>query len=220
MVKQGSYAKRVKKRAIRQIKQRKPRQVRQNAIKNGQEFRDYLLVRYHLTQGTKVSELVEETIRRFLQVFIEHSMPYDNVWSLPELIQETIKGLANQVPWQYYAILLDAWPQLRGFLLRETKQAPLVHPIQVTNDQVDMIDLVITQLAVNWYLSQVKNQVYTMASVNDKMVAELKETFTAVASVNWQNVKTVYSTTPFVPKRTDYDVGTERWLNELSTLEW
>ncbi|MFP7243128.1 hypothetical protein [Pediococcus pentosaceus] len=217
MVKQGNYAKRIQQHKIRQIKQRKPKQSQQQ-LKNRQELSDYLLVRYHLTQSARVDNLVEETMGRFIQVLIANLTKEGHSVNFTTMVQVTLQGLANQVPWQYYALLVNEWANLQSFLRREMEHAPLAEAIILEEVDVDMVDLVATQLAVNWYLTQFENRAVPVTTINEEKVAQLKATFIKDTKINWTNVQTVYSTAPFKKVRTDYDLGTQTWLKTLSHL--
>ncbi|MBU7568178.1 hypothetical protein ACFQGR_02520 [Weissella sagaensis] len=214
MVKQGHYAGVQSNKKRRSIRQRQTKPVANKITR--QDVSEFIQGRYVLTQrGT--SDLVDETMQRFLSTWLLQATSADSdVWDMKIITQQTFTHIANQVPWQFYAVIVKQWDKLSHFLIKEVPAVPVATPIKLMQQVFDIKLLISQQLAINWYLTRFNTE-SQLATIKTTDISQLVKSFVAADEIVWQNVAVVYSTIPFKIK-TD-DVTTKKWLVKLNSLQ-
>ena len=213
MVKQGQFAGVSSAKRLKNFKQQ-AKATEAKAI-TPEKVGEFLLVRYHLTQNTRLAPLMKETMQRVLMTLLDNAT--GTTWSLDKLFVTTLGQIANQVPWQFYALLATEWPRTQKFLNKEVPAVPLNERIIVTDDVTDVPEKIAQQLAINWFLMMFATMPERLAAVTEQQVADTKQSFLQDGAINWANVATVYSTTPFIMPD-DVDEATKTWLTDLQAL--
>ena len=154
-------------------------------------------------------------MQRVLMTLLDNAT--GSTWSLDKLFVTTLGQIANQVPWQFYALLATEWSRTQKFLNKEVPAVPLNERIIVTDDVTDVPEKIAQQLAINWFLMMFATMPERLAAVTEQQVADTKQSFLQDGAINWANVATVYSTTPFIMPD-DVDEATKTWLTDLQTL--
>ncbi|CAM4288195.1 hypothetical protein [Weissella hellenica] len=214
MVKQGRYAGVQSNKQGRSIRQRLTKSIANKVTR--QDVGEFVQGRYVLTQrGT--SALVDETMQRFLSTWLLQAASTDvAVWDIKEITQQTLTRTANQVPWQFYAIIVKQWDKLSHFLIKEIPAVPIATPIKLVQQVFDIRALVSQQLAINWYLARFKTE-SQLATIKATDISQLVKSFVVADEIVWQNVAVVYSTIPFVINTND--IKTQKWLVKLNSLQ-
>ena len=114
-------------------------------------------------------------------------------------------------------MLATEWPRTQKFLNKEVPAVPLNERIIVTDDVTDVSEKISQQLAINWFLMMFATMPNRLAAVTEQQVADTKRSFLQDGAINWSNVATVYSTTPFIIPD-DVDEATKTWLTDLQAL--
>ena len=211
MVKQGQFAGVSSAKRLKNFKQ----QVKATEAITPEKVGEFLLVRYHLTQNARLAPLMKETMQRVLMTLLDNAT--GTTWSIDKLFVTTLGQIANQVPWQFYALLATEWPRIQKFLNKEVPAVPLNERIIVTDDVTDVPEKIAQQLAINWFLMMFVTMPERLAAVTEQQVADTKQSFLQDGAINWANVATVYSTTPFIMPD-DVDEATKIWLTDLQAL--
>ncbi|SCC11451.1 hypothetical protein [Weissella bombi] len=214
MVKQGHYAGVQSNKKGRSLRQRQTKSVAGEI--NRQDVSEFVQGRYVLTQrGT--SSLVDETMQRFLSEWLSQAETVSgDVLDMKKITQQTLTNIANQVPWQFYAIIVKQWDKLSHFFIKEIPAVPTKTAIKLAQQVFDIRALVSQQLAINWYLMRF-NTADQLATIKATDVSQLVTSFMTDNDIVWQNVAVVYSTTPFVIKTND--MATKNWLTKLDSLQ-
>ena len=214
MVKQGHYAGVQSNKKQRSLRQRQTKSVVGEIDR--QDVSEFVQGRYVLTQrGT--SELVDETMQRFLSEWLSQAETVSgNVWDMKKITQQTLTSIANQVPWQFYAIIVKQWNKLSHFCIKEVPAVPTKTSIKLVQQVFDIRALVTRQLAINWYLMRF-NTADQLATIKTADVSQLETSFVVDDDIAWQNVAVVYSTTPFTVETND--AATKNWLAKLDSLQ-
>lgn len=213
MVKQGSFASVSSVKQLRQLKQRA--KLAESQAIQPEQIKEFLVVRYHLTQNARLAPVTKETMQRFLMAWLDNATA--QTWALTTITQQTLAQVATQVPWQFYALVNNEWRRFQKFLQKEVPAMPLATRRLVTAEAGTITELVAQQLALNWFLTMYTAMPDRLAAVTEQQVATLQQSLLTDDQINWQNVATVYSTAPFV-KPTDADEGTVTWLQTLTDL--
>ena len=203
MVKQGSFASVSSVKQLRQFKQRT--KLAESQAIQPEQIKEFLVVRYHLTQNARLAPVTKETMQRFLMAWLDNATA------------QTLGQIATQVPWQFYALVNSEWRRFQKFLQKEVPAMPLATRRMVTAEAETITALVAQQLALNWFLTMYAAMPDRLAAVTEQQVADLQQSLLSDDQINWQNVATVYSTAPFVMP-TDADEGTVTWLQTLTDL--
>lgn len=213
MVKQGSFASVSSVKQLGQFKQRT--KLAESQAIQPEQIKEFLVVRYHLTQNARLAPVTKETMQRFLMAWLDNATA--QTWALTTITQQTLGQIATQVPWQFYALVNSEWRRFQKFLQKEVPAMPLVTRRLVTAEAETITALVAQQLALNWFLTMYAAMPDRLAAVTEQQVADLQQSLLIDDQINWQNVATVYSTAPFVMP-TDVDEGTVTWLQTLTDL--
>lgn len=212
MVKQGKFASTTK--HMQGSAQRYKANSGQSTIKD-ENLSEYVIVRYHLTRGKKQSTLIENTILRVLDVLVP--MIQRNQGALDESLVEHLKSVSIMVPWQYYKIMSDEWEPLQRWLKKELPAVPLAETLRLVSEVDEAESMIAQQLAINWWINQSQGNAERLAAVTEDKIMSLKETFLPNDKVDWDIVKTIYSTTSFEVSAT-VDNDTQNWLTDLNNM--
>lgn len=152
MSRPGKFAKSSRIKQLRQFKRRQPASMERTIT--WEQVTDFLLGRYHLTRGGRVTALVDATVQRFLSEWLTTAQRRgeDQVqWPIDDITTTTVSQIGHQVPWQFYAIVVEQFADWQAFLLKEGPALPLQHRRQLvtvlTTSQFHR--LIAEQLAVN-----------------------------------------------------------------------
>lgn len=210
MVKQGKFA---------QVKQQKHQKynAKQAQLKQTQtiapaQMMDFILVRHHLVN--KAPALIEETNGRLLQEFMV--LGNGNPWSLHTQLQQTLQQIDVNVPWQFYKIVADSWPQTKTFMLKEIPAIPLSQRIILEDDLSDLqfTELVAQKLASNWFINQFKQTPEQLHKTTDAQVEQLAQSFVVENHIDWSKVAELNQTVQ-LDEPLELDAGSQQWLAEL-----
>ncbi|AYM01729.1 hypothetical protein [Levilactobacillus yiduensis] len=213
MSRPGNYGKSSRLKQLRQLKRRKQQQAG-NTI-NWDQVEDFLLGRYHLVQGSKRPALVDATVQRFFSEWLTTVLAQGEQqvqWDIAATTATTLKRIGNQVPWQFYQVLLGQLMAWQKFLLREGPVVPLATRRQVVKPltATAYAALIGDQLAVN--LLTVMATPITAAQRE-----RLTQTFFQNGQVQWPAVDALFSPLGFEIQG-DPDQATRDWLNGLLAL--
>ena len=199
---------------LRQFKRRK--QAATGATIAWDRVTDFLLGRYQLTQGRKLAPVISATVQRFFSEWLATAQaagPQQLQWSVTDLTVATLKRIGNQVPWQFYAVLVGQWGTWQRFIRREGPAVPIESRRQIvalmTPEEVATV--VAQQLAVNLLT-------VTATPITEKQKTQLIQSLLdEKAQLNWTAVAALFTPLGFkntAPKRSE----TYQWLNDLQTL--
>lgn len=212
MVKQGQRA---ASRRQKQIKQRLKQKVKrsQRTITMNQ-LPEFMLVRYGLTLKKRFSKLSAETMQRFLQALLKN-LPTDFQWSVKTWITTTLQRINNQVPWQFYRLVVINWSELQAFLVKELPAVPLAQPLIVSAEvsETELVAIVSHQLTVNFFLNTTQNNPVLMQQLPANRLTELQASFSDAQEIDWQKVANLLG-----PVEPVGDAGTQAWLQALGQL--
>lgn len=213
MSRPGNYGKSSRLKQLRQLKRRKQRQA--GNVIDWQQVEDFLLGRYHLTQGSKRSPLVDATIQRFFSEWLTTVLAQGESqvqWDIAATTATTLKRIGNQVPWQFYGVLLEQVMNWQKFLLREGPAVPLTTRRQIVKPltATAYAALVADQLAVNLLT--------VMATpITPEQRERLTQSFFHDGQVQWPAVDALFSPLGYQIQGTPDD-ATREWLNGLLAL--
>ncbi|RRG18055.1 hypothetical protein D3P96_03725 [Weissella viridescens] len=210
MVKQGKFA---------QVKQQKHQKykAKQAQLKQTQtiapaQMLDFILVRHHLVN--QAPALVEQTNGRLLQEFM--SLGNGNPWSLRMQLQQTLQQIDVNVPWQFYKIIADSWPQTKAFMLKEIPAIPLAQRIILEDDLSDaqFSELLAQKLSSNWFVNQFKQTPEQLRKTTDAQVEQLAQSFVVENHIDWAKVAELNRTVQ-LDELANLDRGSQQWLAEV-----
>ncbi|MFC6261392.1 hypothetical protein [Levilactobacillus fujinensis] len=213
MSRPGNYGKSSRLKQLRQLKRRKQQQA--NRTIDWDQVEDFLLGRYHLVQGSKLPPLVDATVQRFFSEWLQTALAQGEQqvqWDIAAITATTFKRIGNQVPWQFYGVLLGQIMNWQRLLLREGQVVPLSVPRQIVKPltATAYAGLVADQLAVNLLT--------VMATpVTPKQREQLTHSFFVGGQVQWNAVGSLFLPLGFKVSPSADD-ATHQWLNELLGL--
>lgn len=215
MPKQGQFARSGHKKIIHDLRRRRPdssrgqRTITENMVPN------FILVRYELTTGKRLTPIQRETGQRFIQELMPRLM--DHHYDLGKAIQETLVQINSRVPWQFFMALSQEWPDLAKFLHRELPALPLKQPVIIQHpvDQPRLTRLISDLLAkriAGITLIHQQNSPMKAALAN-----QLQQSFYDEKSIEWTKVGHLLAPFGF-PIDEQLDEGTQQWLRKLTAL--
>lgn len=213
MSRPGNYGKSSRLKQLRQLKRKKRQQAGRTI--DWDQVEDFLLGRYHLVQGNRLSAAVDATVQRFFSEWLQTALAQGEQqlqWDIAAITATTFKRIGNQVPWQFYAVLLEQVMAWQKFLLREGPVVPLVTPRQIIKPltATAWAALVADQLAVNLLT--------IMATpITAKQREQLTKSFLADGHVQWSAVAALFSPLGFTIQASA-DEAAHQWLTELLAL--
>ncbi|WP_367295628.1 hypothetical protein [Levilactobacillus yonginensis] len=213
MSRPGNYGKSSRIKKIRQLRRRKQSQTSRTITWDQTE--DFLLARYQLVQGGKLPQLVDVTVQRFFSEWLETALAQGEQqvqWDIAAISATTLKRIGNQVPWQFYGVLLGQVMRWQKFLLREGPVVPLPTPRQVITPLTATAwkTLIADQLAVNLLT--------TMATpVTVEQRERLTQSFLVTGQVQWPAIESLFSPMNF-QVTASADEPVHQWLNGLLAL--
>jgi len=213
MSRPGNYGKSSRIKKIRQLHRRKQSQA--SRIITWEQTEDFLLARYHLVQGSKLPQLVDATVQRFFSEWLETALAQGEQqvqWDIAAISAMTLKRIGNQVPWQFYGILLGQVMRWQKFLLREGPAVPLATPRQIITPLTATAwkALVADQIAVN-----LLTVMATPVTVEQR--ERLTKSFLTAGEVQWSAVAALFGPMGF-QVAASADEPVRQWLNGLLAL--
>lgn len=216
MVKQGHYAKSSRKKMVRQFKQHHA-QHEARAI-DPLKIKDFLLVRYHLTQAKQQRVVVQKTMQQFFGNWLDLATAPENgqIWDVTALTKQTLQLSGYQVPWQYYAILNQQFSGWQDFLLKEVPAVPLedrlsvIKPLTPTTWQASLSQ----QLAVNGLIGTWGRE--HLAQVTAEQVSQLQTSLVKDGHMDWAAVAAVCA--PIQIDLASFDQGVQGLIRRLEKL--
>lgn len=214
MSRPGNYGKSSRLKQLRQLKRRKQQQAGNTISWN--QVPDFLLGRYHLVQGSKLPPLVDATVQRFFSEWLTTAMAQGEQqiqWDIAATTALTLKRIGNQVPWQFYGVLLGQVMRWQKLLLREGPVVPLAQRRQVVKPltATAYAALVADQLAVN---------LLTVMStpITAEQRERLTQSFFHEGQVQWPAVDALFGPLGYQIQGAP-DEQTREWLNGLLGLK-
>ena len=213
MSRPGNYGKSSRLKKNRQLKTKKiqhaPRTI------SWDEVFVLFLGRYNFVQGNRLPATVDATVQRFFSEWLQTALAQGEPqlqWDIAAITATTFKRIGNQVPWQFYAVLLEQVMAWQKFLLREGPVVPLATPRQIIKPltATAWAALVADQLAVNLLT--------IMATpITAKQREQLTKSFLADGHVQWSAVAALFSPLGFTIQASA-DEAAHQWLTELLAL--
>ncbi|MBU7539922.1 hypothetical protein LL936_07500 [Levilactobacillus brevis] len=213
MSRPGNYGKSSRLKQLRQLKRKKSQQASRTIAWD--QVEDFLLGRYHLVQGNRLPATVDATVQRFFSEWLQTALAQGEPqlqWDIAAITATTFKRIGNQVPWQFYAVLLEQVMAWQKFLLREGPVVPLVIPRQIIKPltATTWAALVADQLAVNLLT--------IMATpITAEQREQLTKSFLADGHVQWSAVAALFAPLGFTIQASA-DESAHQWLTELLAL--
>lgn len=213
MSRPGNYGKSSRLKQLRQLKRKKSQQASRTIAWD--QVEDFLLGRYHLVQGNRLPATVDATVQRFFSEWLQTALAQGEPqlqWDIAAITATTFKRIGNQVPWQFYAVLLEQVMAWQKFLLREGPVVPLVIPRQIIKPltATAWAALVADQLAVNLLT--------IMATpITAEQREQLTKSFLADGHVQWSVVAALFAPLGFTIQASA-DESAHQWLTELLAL--
>ncbi|ABJ63416.1 hypothetical protein EFS21_02550 [Levilactobacillus brevis] len=213
MSRPGNYGKSSRLKQLRQLKRKKSQQASRTIAWD--QVEDFLLGRYHLVQGNRLPATVDATVQRFFSEWLQTALAQGEPqlqWDIAAITATTFKRIGNQVPWQFYAVLLEQVMAWQKFLLREGPVVPLVIPRQIIKPltATAWAALVADQLAVNLLT--------IMATpITAEQREQLTKSFLADGHVQWSAVAALFAPLGFTIQASA-DESAHQWLTELLAL--
>ncbi|MCE6012705.1 hypothetical protein [Levilactobacillus brevis] len=213
MSRPGNYGKSSRLKQLRQLKRKKSQQASRTIAWD--QVEDFLLGRYHLVQGNRLPATVDATVQRFFSEWLQTALAQGGPqlqWDIAAITATTFKRIGNQVPWQFYAVLLEQVMAWQKFLLREGPVVPLVIPRQIIKPltATTWAALVADQLAVNLLT--------IMATpITAEQREQLTKSFLADGHVQWSAVAALFAPLGFTIQASA-DESAHQWLTELLAL--
>ncbi|KRL10300.1 hypothetical protein FD05_GL000424 [Lentilactobacillus otakiensis DSM 19908 = JCM 15040] len=213
MVKQGRFARSSKMKQIKAIRKRMHQPAGRTI--HPDEFENFVLVRYGLTLKKRLKGIHKETVQRFLQEMLADT-PIDQNWQLTDILGKTLRRIGNKVPFQFYRVITNDWPEIQHFLQREIPAVPLTERIIVSDpvDDTQLQEIVSTALAGNTYSELVDNNPEMLERVKNQPASSLQTNLLTDESIDWQKVAAVFGPFNFDPSKAA-DAGTRQWLEQL-----
>lgn len=198
---------------LRQFKRRK--QSAAGATIAWDRVTDFLLGRYQLTQGRKLAPVISATVQRFFSEWLATAQaagPQQLQWSVNQVTVATLKRIGNQVPWQFYAVLVDQFGTWQRFIRREGPAVPIEPRRQIVALMTPegVASVVAHQLAVNLLT-------VTATPITETQEAQLTRSLLDKTQLNWSAVAALFTPLGFqntATKRSE----TYQWLNDLQSL--
>lgn len=215
MVKQGHYAGVSRQTKRKQLKQH--HQVKADRTIDSTTVGDFLLVRYHLTQGRQQRPVLRKTMQHFAQQWFRVAQTTSgSTWSEPMITKQTLQQFNRQLPWQGYALINQAMPAWHAFLAKEVPAVPLAERLQLTPlSTADWQGLLSQQLAVNALLGLLGAQ-QQLAQVTTAQVEQLQVSLISDGQLDWAKIASLLA--PITSLAADADAGTQTWFAQLATL--
>lgn len=213
MSRPGNYGKSSRLKQLRQLKRKKSQQASRTIAWD--QVEDFLLGRYHLVQGNRLPAIVDATVQRFFSEWLQTALAQGEPqlqWDIAAITATTFKRIGNQVPWQFYAVLLEQVMAWQKFLLREGPVVPLAIPRQIIKPltATAWAALVADQLAVNLLT--------IMATpITAEQREQLTKSFLADGHVQWSAVAALFAPLGFTIQASA-DESAHQWLTELLAL--
>ncbi|MFL1696173.1 hypothetical protein ACJQWY_05175 [Weissella kandleri] len=217
MVKQGQFAQ------VKRTQNQKPAKIRQMKTRNDHQLADdqipeFLQVRYHLTQSQRQVPVVQETMQRFLNVFLSQR-PQTGNWDLTEMLPATLTKL-GVLPWQFFYVLDLEWPKMERFLVKEVPALPIANVQRVIPLTADQFSALLGRfLARNWFAQQFRNQPERLQQVTVAQLTALENSILLKAEVAWQQVNVLYLTMPDAGDIEDVDNAAHTWITNLKQIK-
>lgn len=216
MVKQGHYAKSSRQQRVRRLKQH--HQIQADRVIDPTTVTEFLLVRYHLTQGQQQRPVVRKTMQQFLTQWLSIATATKTTdWGLTTITMQTLQQFNLQLPWQGYAIINQNWASLQAFLVKEVPAVPLQTRLTLSG----MLEpeawqvLLSQQLAVNALLGLFGQSKQQLAQLNEAQVKSLQASIQGENGIDWQ--KTASLLAPLKSAGTTTS-NTKTWLAQLEKL--
>ena len=196
---------------FRHRQQRSSRKISPNMANN------FLLVRFNLTSGKKLSAVDRESCQRFLQELMPRLL--ENNFHMESAVQEVLKYVNSRVPWQFYYQLSSNWAVLDHFMRRELPVIPLEQKI-IVKDVIgeQALDKCIVNILARQITTITLMNKTTDAAVQQALTSKMKATITNDDGINWSTVQALLQPFHF-PIDSSLDEGSQKWLKEISQIK-
>lgn len=218
MVKQGHYAKASRKKVVRQFKQHHA--AHEDQAIDDRKVKDYLLVRYHLTQSKHQRAVIQKTMQQFFGQWLDFATTNDEApaWDVAALTERTLQLTNWQLPWQYYAVLDQQFATWQAFLVKEAPAVPLTTRLRVTTTLTPAAwqQLLTQQLAINGLLGSLGGDAQKLPQLTTAQVEQLQTSLQTDDQVNWAQVAALCG--PIKIDMAAFDQGMQGLLRRLAKL--
>ncbi|MBB1062877.1 hypothetical protein [Limosilactobacillus fastidiosus] len=211
MPKQGQFAKSSR---LKQLNQFKVKKHSHRSVIDGDQFVDYVVLRFNLTSKKRLAKKIQESNQRFLIEILDTCQ--GQRLDLESIIPSLFKQLNSRVPWQFYRQIINGWRTLQHFIQREVPSVPLKQQILVsgTISEEELTKMVAEELAVKatamMFLNRpVSNQIQKLTQ------QRLFQTIYQGDQVNWQQIEILFKPFPLVIAP-GLDQETKDWLIALA----
>lgn len=179
------------------------------------QLTEFMQVRYHLTQFQQQPALVQETMQRWLAIWLSNGT--DDVWDVETVTTQTVQQIGPQVPWQFYLLVSRNWAGFNKFIQRELPNVPLEKRIRLQG-AVDFSAVLSRQLSLNWFLASYAGNETALTRVTEQQVANLAQNFVdEQGSLAWDKIELLYQPVKFeLPA--DSDDATQQWFTQLLAI--
>lgn len=216
MPKQGQFARSHHRKVIKNIRHH---QAQPNSRRiNKQMANNFLLVRFALTSGKRVSAMDRESIQRFFQELMPRLTKND--FDLHAGVEDVLQYVNSRVPWQFYYQISTNWPLIEHFLHRELPALPLKQPIIIKNQVAQLWvnqrigHLLVQRIVALTLIKQAPNR-----TLQEQMETRLQTTIMDTAgNINWSQVQALLQVFPFLVDHS-LDDGSQEWLTQISQIK-
>ncbi|MFC6180805.1 hypothetical protein [Lactiplantibacillus daowaiensis] len=217
MVKQGHYAKSSRKKVVRRFKQHHA--VHEDRAIDDAKLKDFLLVRYHLTQAKSQRVVVQKTMQQFFGNWLQLATT-DNAktWDVTALTKQTLQLSNCQLPWQYYAVVNQQFATWQAFLTKEAPAVPLAERVTLTTllTPASWQNMLSQQLAVNGLLGTLGGDVTLLQQIKTAQITQLQASLSQEQRLDWTKVAALCD--PIKLETADFDQGMQGLLRRLLKL--
>ncbi len=210
MPKQGQFAKSSR---LKQLNQFRVKQHSQQNVIDDEQFVDYVVLRFNLTNKKRLEKNIQESNQRFLIEILD--VCQEQNLDLTAIIPELLKKLNSRVPWQFYRQIIAGWEVLQQFIRRELPGVPLKKQILVsgTVTKEDLTKMVAEELATKATAMTFLNRPVSK-QIQEMTKSRLLQVVYQGNKINWQQIVTLFKPFPLTIDP-QLDQGTKEWLMAL-----
>lgn len=210
MPKQGQFAKSSR---LKQLNQFRVKHHSQQNVIDDEQFVDYVVLRFNLTNKKRLEKNIQESNQRFLIEILD--VCQEQNLDLTAIIPELLKKLNSRVPWQFYRQIIAGWEVLQQFIRRELPGVPLKKQILVsgTVTKEDLTKMVAEELATKATAMTFLNRPVSK-QIQEMTKSRLLQVVYQGNKINWQQIVTLFKPFPLTIDP-QLDQGTKEWLMAL-----
>lgn len=192
MPKQGQFAKSSR---LKQLNQFRVKQHSQQNVIDDEQFVDYVVLRFNLTNKKRLEKNIQESNQRFLIEILD--VCQEQNLDLTAIIPELLKKLNSRVPWQFYRQIIAGWEVLQQFIRRELPGVPLKKQILVsgTVTKEDLTKMVAEELATKATAMTFLNRPVSK-QIQEMTKSRLLQVVYQGNKINWQQIVTLFKPFP------------------------